>query len=101
MISSIISCLKVFALWFVVAVFIWIPYAVSQHNLRFPNRIVNSFNKIYSWNETLMSWEKTGNSYSYRAMTLRKLLRDGFFNVFGELFFEEFDPGMALKICKR
>ena len=98
MISSIISCLRVFALWAVVAVFIWIPYAISQHNLRFPNRIVNSFNKIYSWNETTEGWNKTGDAYSYKAMTLRKLLRDAFFNMFGELFFDQFDPGTAWQV---
>ena len=93
MISSIISCLRVFLLWAVVAVFILIPYAVSQHNLRFPNRIVNSYSRVYSWNGS--EWNKTRPAYSYKAMTLRKLLRDAFFNMFGELFFDEFDPGTA------
>ena len=95
MISSIISCLRVFVLWAVVAVFIWFPYAITQHNLRYPNRIVNSFNKIYSWDKTIEKWDETGTVYSYEAMTLKKLLRDAFFNMFGELFIDQFDPARA------
>ena len=90
MLSSILACLQVFVYWAIVAVFVWIPYAFLQHNLRYPNRIVRSYDQTFEYQDG--NWTKNKDSYSFRALTIVELLNNAFFNMFGELFYDTLDP---------
>ena len=90
MLSSILACLQVFVYWAIVAVFVWIPYAFLQHNLRYPNRIVRSYDQTFEYKNG--NWTKDKTSYSFKALTIVELLNNAFFNMFGELFYETLDP---------
>lgn len=66
MVSSVVACLKVFAYWAIIAVFVWIPYAFLQHNLRYPNRIVRNYDDNYRMeNDTWIKYQSS--TYRYRA----------------------------------
>ena len=59
MLRSVMACLLVFFYWAVIAVFVWIPYAFLQHNLRFPNRIVKSYEENFELNDETGEWMLT------------------------------------------
>ena len=58
MVMSVVACLKVFFYWAIIAVFVWIPYAFLQHNVRYPNRFVKNYDSKFKLVNG--SWEFSG-----------------------------------------
>ena len=58
MVMSVVACLKVFGYWAIIAVFVWIPYAFLQHNVRYPNRVLKNYDSKFKLVNG--SWELSG-----------------------------------------
>ena len=71
MVMSVVACLKVFVYWAIIAVFVWIPYAFLQHNVRYPNRIVKNYDSKFKLVNG--SWELSGEG-RYRQGSVFSLI---------------------------
>ena len=92
-IQSVVRCVAVFAHWSIIALFVWIPYALLQHNLLYPNRIVNDWDDSFEFNTKEGKWELNEvDYYSFDKLNMKPVMFRAFFNMFQSLFIHDLDP---------
>merc|ERR1739838_664451 len=90
MINSIVACLKAFFWWCLVALVFVIPFAVLQFNLFFPNSLLKSVDDGHDCSGD--TCKELDNKLYNNPDILKNLFKMTTFNVFGEMFFDFFDP---------
>ena len=89
-IRSVVRCICVFVNWSVIALFVWFPYALLQHNLLFPNRIINDLDSNFEKIDG--EWVQNDKSeYSFSSLNMKPLMFRAFFNTFQTTFYQNLD----------